>query len=222
MPRKLKIINICIIFLLITTLSLAADFGINSAVLTHRYFPMRKGDKLAYRSYGWPIVKEVYLEALAVEAIESVDCLKIYDSAIDTYFWMAEGIMGNIWLLKEFDSEFNETTFYGKENAKLIFPKNLQVGTILWQNPSEHLQETVIETGLTVSVLSTGLGPYYDCVKTIVDWGDGDIDYLYYAPNVGLVKVEFNDDGGINGLELKELSFKVITLPWLPLLLFSE
>jgi hypothetical protein len=209
MPRKFKIMNICISLMLIATLSLAADFGTNSATLTHSYFPMEHGDKLVYRLYGFSYVIEVSLEALAAEVIDSVECLKIYESPY-TYYWMAEGIAGNIWLLKEFDSEFNETTFYGKENAALIIPKNLSVGAILWQGAPEHIQEEVIATGITVPVLSTGLGPYYNCVKTIEDWGDGDIDYTYYAPGVGVVKDEFNDDGGINGLELKEIDFKVI------------
>jgi hypothetical protein len=209
MPRELKIMNICFSLMLITTLSLAADFGTNSATLKHNYFPMEHGDKLIYRSYGFSNIIEVYVEALAVEVIDSVECLKIYSSAIYTYFWMAEGITGNIWLLKEFDSEFNETTFYGKENAKLIYPKNLLVGATLWKNVPEHIQQTVIATGVTVPILSTGLGPYYNCVKTVEDWGDGDLDYHYYAPNVGNVKVEFNDDGGINGLELKEIDFGV-------------
>ena len=215
MPRELKIMNICISLILIATLSLAADFGTNSATLTHIYFPMEHGDKLVYRSYGLPFVIEFSMEAIAVEVIDSVECLKI--SAPDTYYWMAEGIAGNIWLLKEFDSEFNVTTFYGKENAALIIPKNLSVGAILWQG-----EEEVIATGITVPVLSTGLGPYYNCVKTIIDWGDGDLDYNYYAPDVGNVKFEFNDDGGINGLELKEISIVVKAMPWIPLLLLDD
>jgi len=222
MPRKLKIISICISFILISTLSLAADFSINSATLKHRYFPMREGDKLFYRSYGLPFVIEFYKEALSVEVIDSVNCLKIYSSAIDTYFWMAEDIAGNIWLLKKFDSEYNVTTFYGKENAKLIYPKTLGVGATLWQNVSGHLQQTVIGTDVTVPMLTTGLGPYSNCVKAVENWGGGDLDYHYYAPNVGNVKVELNDDGGINGVELKELNLKYVTLPWLPMLLFSE
>jgi hypothetical protein len=171
---------------------------------------MKHGDKLIYRSYGFPQVFEFTIEALSVETIEAVECLKIYSSAAETYYsyyWIAEGISGNLWLLKEYDSEFNDTIFYGKENAKLIIPKNLSVGTILWQGLPDHLQELVIATGVTVPVLSTGLGPYYNCVKTIIDWGDGDLDYNYYAPDVGNVKFEFNDDGGINGFELKEISY---------------
>ena len=221
MMRELKIMNNCISLMLIATISIAADFGTNSATLTHRYFPMELGDKLVYRSYGFSFVIEIALEAIAVEVIDSVECLKIYESP-DTYYWIAEGISGNLWLLKEYDSEFNDTIFYGKKNAKLIIPKNLSVGTILWQGLPKHLEELVIATGVTVPVLSTGLGPYYNCVKTKEDWGDGDLDYNYYAPDVGIVKFELNDDGGINGLELKEISIGVKAMPWIPLLLLSE
>ena len=225
MTRELKIMNICISLMLIATISIAADFGPNSATLTHRYFPMKHGDKLIYRSYGFPPVFEFTIEALSVETIEAVECLKIYSSAAETYYsyyWIAEGISGNLWLLKEYDSEFNDTIFYGKKNAKLIIPKNLSVGTILWQGLPKHVEELVIATGVTVPVLSTGLGPYYNCVKTKEDWGDGDLDYNYYAPDVGIVKFELNDDGGINGLELKEISIGVKAMPWIPLLLLSE
>jgi len=217
--RELKIMNICISLMLIATLSLAAEFGTNSAALTHRYFPMELGDKLVYRSYGFSFVIEIALEAIAVEVIDSVECLKIYESP-DTYYWMAEGIAGDIWLLKKFDSEFNETTFYGKKNAALVIPKNLSVGAILWQGEPE--EEEVIATGITLPVLRTGLGPYFNCVKTKIDWGNGDLDYNYYAPDVGIVKFEFNDDGGINGIELKEISIGVKAMPWIPLLLLNE
>ena len=219
MLREIKIMNICISLVLIATLSLAADFGTQSASLTHRYFPMELGDKLVYRSYGFSFVIEIALEAIAVEVIDSVECLKIYASP-DTYYWMAEGIAGDIWLLKKFDSEFNETTFYGKKNAALVIPKNLSVGAILWQGEPE--EEEVIATGITVPALRTGRGPYYNCVKTKIDWGNGDLDYNYYAPDVGIVKFEFNDDGGINGLELKEMSIGVKAMPWIPLLLLSQ
>ena len=221
MLREIKIMNICISLVLIATLSLAADFGTKSATLTHRYFTMGRGDKLVYRSYGFSFVIEIALEAIAVEVIDSVECLKIYESP-DTYYWMAEGIAGDIWLLKKFDSEFNETTFYGKKNAALVIPKNLSVGAILWQGEPE--EEKVIATGITVPVLRTGFGPYYNCVKTKIDWGNGDFDYNYYAPDVGIVKFEFNDDGGINGLELKEIkvAYPFKSMPWIPLLLLDE
>ena len=128
-PRILLVTIISLLLIplmLIATISIAADFGPNSATLTHKYFPMKHGDKLIYRSYGFPEVFEFTLEALSAEIIDSVECLKIveyfkiYDSAIYIYYWFAEGITGNIWLLKEFDSDSDETTFYGKKNAKLI------------------------------------------------------------------------------------------------------
>ena len=122
MLREIKIMSICICLILIATLSLAADFGTKSATLTHRYFPMELGDKLVYRSYGLSFVIEIALDAIAVEVIDSVECLKIYASP-DTYYWMEEGSAGDIWLLKEFDSEFNETTFYGKKKCGTNYPQ---------------------------------------------------------------------------------------------------
>ena len=68
--------------------------------------------------------------------------------------------------------------------------------------------ETIVATGITVPKLSTGLGPYYNCIKSKLTWVDGDIDYLYYAPGVGQVKAEFNDNDGTNGLEVSAITYQ--------------
>lgn len=217
MLKYLKIFSICISLTLLATVSLAVDFGANSATLTHSYFPMKVGDKLTYRSYGFPEVLTVWMEAQAVEIIDGVKCLKLYVSVAYvseaySYLWLAQGTTGDIWVLKEFDAEFDEEIYFGKDNAKKAIPKNLSVGTVMWYESPNSTPELVVATGVTVPVMSTGLGPYFNCVKTRIDWGDGDIDYSYYAPGVGYVKEEFNDFGGINGIELKEIVSGVIQL----------
>ena len=95
-------------------------------------------------------------------------------------------------------------------------PSKVTVGSVLWN--SEAI-ETVVATGISVPNLSTGLGPYYNCIKSKIIYPDGDIDYQYYAAGLGQVKTEFNDDGGINGLELSEITERPKSMPWLPLLL---
>ena len=53
--------------------------------------------------------------------------------------------------------------------------------------------------GVTVPQLSTGLGPFTNCLKTL----ETDDDIVYYAPNIGTVKKEYTD--GVSGWELMEI-----------------
>jgi membrane protein implicated in regulation of membrane protease activity len=58
---------------------------------------------------------------------------------------------------------------------------------------------------VTVPVLSTGLGPYTGCLR--VKCTDGaDDDFSYLAPDVGVVKEEWNE-GGTNGWDLSDISY---------------
>lgn len=72
-------------------------------------------------------------------------------------------------------------------------PKNPQVGDIIFGD------KTIVDTGVFVTQLSTGLGPFTNCLKTL----ETDDDILYYAPNIGMVKKEYTD--GLSGWELKEI-----------------
>jgi hypothetical protein len=172
-------------------------FGSDSSTLTNPYMPGRLSDRLTYRSYGWPSVYYQYVDMVAKENIDQVECLKIKVTYLDStdieYYWLAQDTSGSIWMLQYQDVEL-ET--YGRNGAILVMPSQVSVGSILWG------EETVVATGVTVPQLSTGFGPYTNCIKTMIDWGDGDIDYYYYAPDVGSIKAEWNDDGGINGFEI--------------------
>jgi len=93
---------------------------------------------------------------------------------------------------------------YGKDNAVLMWPKNPKVGDIVFRDV------TIVETGITVPQLSTGLGPFANCLKGVEP--DGDI--CYYAPNFGQVKKVYSDQSG--GWELKEIFYtksKVVVIP---------
>jgi hypothetical protein len=181
-------------------LNAALTFGSDSSTLTHPYLPARLGDKLTYRSYGWPSVYYRDDEVVAEEIVDQVKCLKTKssESGFIEYSWLAQDTSGNIWMLQY--QEEGYTTTYGRDGAILVMPYQVGVGSILWGD------ETVVATGVYVPQLSTGFGPYNNCIKSMYDWGDGDIDYYYYAPGVGEVKEEWNDDGGINGYEISSVT----------------
>jgi hypothetical protein len=189
-------------------LEAAPTFGSDSSTLTHPYMPMRIGDNLTYKSYGWPSVSHLHVDAVAEENIDQVECLKIKMSSPELptyieYYWFAQDIWENLWMLQYQDVESGYFMFYGSYDAKLIMPAQVGVGMILWDGA-----ETVVATDVTVPQLSTGFGPFYHCIKSIADYGGGDIDYQYYAPHFGQIKLEFNDDGGINGFEISSFPEK--------------
>jgi hypothetical protein len=197
----------------------AQTFDQNSATLTNDYLPMKFGDKLTYKTYGFPLINYEYIEAIERKTIDQVECLKVkdsfsYSSTTVYYYWLAQDTFGNVWILQYNDVELNEIQYFGRSNAKLAMPSVVNVGSTLWDGT-----ETVVATGVAVSKLSTGLGPYSNCIKSKIDYGDGDIDYYYYAPDFGQVKMEFNDDGGINGFEISSIKTRSKAMPWLPLLL---
>jgi len=196
-------------------------FGSNSSKLTNRYMPMKVGDKLTYKSYGWPATFYIYTNAIAQENIDSVKCLKVKTTTSNLpsyaeYDWYAQDTSGNIWILQYQDAESGYLEHYGSADAIMVMPSIVNVGTHLSED------ETVVAAGVTVSQLSTGKGPYYNCIKTKIVYQDGDIDYQYYAPGVGIVKIEANDDGGTNGVEISDVFIRPPSMPWISLLLDDE
>jgi hypothetical protein len=197
------------------------SFGSNSATLTNNYVPFKVGDKITYKTYGMPFIIYCYGEAIRKETIDQVSCLKLKDSSSNSstaiaYYWVAQDTSGNVWILKYHDVELNDLRNYGRNYAKIFMPSVVNVGSVLWNSDAI---ETVVAAGITVPILNTGLGPYHNCIKTKIINTDGDIDYQYYAPGVGPVKEEWNDDGGTNGVEISAITHRSKSVPWLPLLL---
>jgi len=199
-------------------------FSSKSSTLTNSYIPMKAGNRFTYKSYGYPITIYTYAEAVSNQTIDQVNCLKIkytdsYSSTASVYYWLAQDLTGNIWVLQYHDVEANDLRYYGINYAKIFMPSAVYIGSALW-NPDGI--ERVEAINVTVPMLSTNLGPYNSCIKSkIINYvnTEEDIDYQYYAPNLGLVKAEFNDDGGTNGMDINAYFTKPQTAPWLPMLL---
>ena len=174
------------------------DFGPDSAVLTNSFFPLQKGDKLIIvhpESDGRRDYK--YYDAAVVSTVDGVSCLRI--NVVDTFnlwftsFWAAQDSNGNVYILKFYDTENSEPQLLGKQNAFLFMPAVINVGATIVGD------EQVVETGVTVPQLSTGLGPYTGCIKTVQDDGD----FVFYAPGVGYVK-KIASNNLLRSYELKE------------------
>jgi len=189
------------------------EFGSDSADITNIYMPMQAGDKLTYTGTGTWAGYGRYLEAVGTEVVDTVNCLKVLvkghgndsDPEQDPewyYDWIAQDTYNVVWLLQEYDAQGDATITYGMDNAVLWMPADPVVGQIFRQIGSEYSE--IMETGVTVSELSTGLGPYTDCLKVMCTDGGSDVDYSHIAPNVGSVKEEWDNGGETNGWELKE------------------
>jgi hypothetical protein len=129
---------------------------------------LKVGDKITAKSYGYPFTIYSYIEAKNHETIDQVRCLKIknstsYSSTAISYYWLAQDITRNIWIFQYHDVESNDLRYYGRNYAKIFMPSQINVGSGLY-NPDAV--ERVVAIGVSVPKLSTGLGPYYNCIES--------------------------------------------------------
>jgi parallel beta-helix repeat protein/YD repeat-containing protein len=187
-------------------------FGSYSARITNSFLPISVGVKMKYTGTGTLAGFGRYMKAVGTEVIDTVTCLKVVEKGSGNnanpdldpkwyYIWLAEDTDKVVWLLQFYQSEGNLTTTLGRDNAVVWMPADPVVGQVYGELGGESAE--VVESGVTVPLLGTGLGPYADCIK--VKWTEGvDENFLYIAPNVGVVKEEWND-GGTNGWELQQI-----------------
>jgi hypothetical protein len=187
-------------------------FAGDSANVTNTYSPFQPNLELRYAGTGIYDGYGRYFKVMGTEVVDTVRCLKVMikghgndtDPNDDTewyYVWLAQDASGVVWALKYYGALSGTTTTLGRSGAVVWAPSAFAVGQRYGEEGSSYYE--VVETGLTVS-LGTGLGSYTDCVK--VKWTDGVIvDYLYMAPDVGIVKEEWDDGGAPGGWELEEI-----------------
>jgi hypothetical protein len=189
MKQVLTVALLILSVAVISNLVSAAEFGSNSANISNTYLPTKIGTATFYTGYG---NRSLQYEYTHIVGTDTVDGVKRTESSEFTESWVARDISGDIYFLKYWDGESSTPVVLGKDNAVRLMPKNPQVGDIIFGD------KTIVEMGVTVPQLSTGLGPFTNCLKTVET--DGDI--VYYAPNIGMVKKEYTD--GFSGWELKE------------------
>ena len=187
----------------------AATFGPNSANIHDSYLVPRNGMSVLHIDYGGGSFSTQfeYTHVIGVDAVDNVKCLRvIFVSLTNPEFdesWVAQDINGDLYILKYWD-EGTAPVVLGADGAVLLFPKNLEIGDVLDEG------EIVTGIGVTVPQLSTGLGPFVNCLQTLED--DGDI--AYYAPGYGMIKKELQ-----NGTVAQELKYiiwpnqKVVVVP---------
>jgi hypothetical protein len=198
--KVLRIVFATLTVLMITNLTYAVNFGENSWNLDNSYANMQVvpiGTSLIYSGYGTKALIYGSTNVLGVDIVDGVSCVRVNSMRTEksnfSEVWLAQDMSGNVFVLKNWDGENPTPVVLGKNGAVLFMPSNPKVGDTVERD------KTVIEVGVTVPMLSTGLGPYTNCLKTVEP--DGDIEYL--APGLGQVKKEYLREQG--GYELKEV-----------------
>ena len=185
---------------MITNQTYAVEFGENSWNLDNPYMNMQVvpiGTALIYTGYGTKALIYSSTNILGTDIVDGVKCVRVHSMRTEksnfSEVWLAQDMSGNVYVLKNWDGENPTPVVLGKNGAVLFMPSNPKVGDTVYGD------KTVIEVGVTVPMLSTGLGPFTNCLKTVEP--DGDIVYL--APGLGDVKKEYVREQG--GYELKEV-----------------
>ena len=84
-------------------------------------------------------------------------------------------------------------------------PKVGEKAALTLPESDEHYCE-IVETSVTVPKLSTGLGPFEDCIK-VKCWPEGSscVEVEYYCPNFGGVRSTEKNHESKMGMDLKEV-----------------
>ncbi len=186
-------------------------FDSDSAEITNPYLPMEPGMKITYAGTdSWEGYGR-YLKGVGTEVVDTIDCLKVLvrghgnmanpkDDPKWYELWLAQDTDGVVWLLRIYDAQGDATTTYGADTSVVWMPRDPVVGQRFRQMGDEYCE--IMQTGVEVPQLDTGLGPFRDCLKVMRTDGESDVDISYLAPDVGSVKEEWDNDGATNGWEM--------------------
>ena len=208
MKNVLTVAFLILFSAVISSLVSAAEFGSNSANISNPYLLRGIGTSQFFTGYGSRSLQYDYTHIVGTDTVDGVKCVRVIslrtESSEFSESWVAQDISGDIYFLKYWDGEDSGPVILGKENAVLLLPQNPKVGDMIFGD------KRIDEMGVTVPQLSTGLGPFTNCLKTV----ETDDDIVYYAPNIGMVKKEYTD--GFSGWELKEILItksRVVVIP---------
>ena len=212
-------------YLLIATSASAVEFGPNSAKISNPYFPIKIGDWKFSQGVGpnWSH-KIFYVHAIGTERVSgarieeqvfnNVQCLKINAIINDNLSSLEDQIMtisiaqdtdGNVWFLKMYMHNTNETNLLGGSNFKSMFmPANpavgLPAGIRMPENEDNYCR--IVEMG--INSLTTSFHTFSNCIKANCygeDPDDTEVDY--FCRGFGIVR-DYDEAYSERVLDLKE------------------
>jgi hypothetical protein len=199
-------------------------FPSNSDIFTNPYMSkMKVGSTWEYIGYGSEAGRWWKYTVTGSTTYKNVNCLLVRrDKSTGDYniIYLAQDSKGNIRRLRELGRDGGQDFDTDLSSCPEIFvPSNPYVGQT-WTHgvPGDSSTAVVVSVNAYVDKMSTGQGPFPNCLE--VEWQEGagpsDYDYDYYSPTAGgLVKIVENGDAG--GYELSRVSVRA--MPWVPLLL---
>ncbi|HOB97331.1 MAG TPA: SUMF1/EgtB/PvdO family nonheme iron enzyme [Verrucomicrobiota bacterium] len=208
----------------------SVSFDDNSDVLTNPWLGLYQvGDSYSFAGTGSFAGATRSYSIIGRETVLGVKCLVLHvvgqgtgaEATQYTTVRVAQDTVGNLQVLKitgtESGGEVISWTADAVSQAALLIPSVPQAGqSWLWPEGGRH---EVVALNQTVPQLSTGLGPYSNCVQLRRGTDDS-----WLASGVGVVKEVWNDDGQLNGWErttsssvVFDANSDVFTNPWLGL-----
>jgi hypothetical protein len=186
-------------------------FGKDSAKITNPYLSMQLGNKLSYVGTGTWEGHARYIEAVDIEVVDSISCLKLVvkghgndpDPEKDPQWctlWVAQDAEQIVWLFKYQDTLSGLATTFGKAGAVLWIPANPAVGQVFGQVNGAFSE--IMDIGVSAPEMSTGLGPYSNCLKVRSLDAEGHEVIKFIAANEGSVVEEWDAGGQARGWEL--------------------
>ena len=143
------------------------------------------------------------VESLCVEDREFDSAGNLKEATLD-YF--AQDDAGNVYYLGEDVNTYKDGKISGHSGAWLLGKDTKIPGVLLPAHPkvgdkfsSENVPGITREDDEVVSVsetLTVPAGIFHDCVKVKERASDGDVEYKFYAPGVGVI-AEMDADGGL-------------------------
>ncbi|MCP4567790.1 MAG: hypothetical protein GY841_09460, partial [FCB group bacterium] len=173
--------------------------------------PMETGKRLTYAGTdSWEGYGR-YVKGVGIEVVDTINCLKVLvrghgntanpkDDPEWYELWLAQDTDGVVWLLRIYDAQDDATTTYGKDTLVVWMPAGPVAGQQFRVMGDEYCE--IMQTGVMVELLDTELDPYMDCLEVMRTDGESDVDILYFAPDVGSVKEEWDDAWAFNGWEM--------------------
>ncbi len=205
---KTALVLILLSVVFIDSPALAAEFTDNSANINNTFLPAKAGFSFLKTGYGDRSFQYEYINILGTDIVDGVKCVQIIivrtESSEFTRVWVAQDVLGSVYLLKHWDGRESAPVVLGKNNATVFMPNSPKVGDKIFGG-----EATVNAVGVTVAKLTTGLGPFANCLKATET--DGDI--LYIAPQFGEVKKVYSSNSGWELKEIYSARSKVVVVP---------
>lgn len=184
------------------------------SVIDNPFLPLSVGSTFTYTGVTEDGEEKVDVEVLAeTKVIMGITCTVVRDRAYldgeiieDTYDWFAQDKDENVWYFGEAVDNYVNGVIDNNDGSWMAGIDGAEPGIVMLGNPvpglhyrQEYYKGEAEDRGEVVSkneTVSVGAGTFTGCLKVreTNPLEKNFLEYKYYAPGVGLIKVEVIDD----------------------------